>query len=70
MSLVDPIVLLRKLGELHRPVLRPHPEATEGTYEVQCPACDGPSWRIWRKGDPPAQCEYWAEYSAHWVVPA
>jgi hypothetical protein len=65
MALVDPIVLLRRLGELHRPALKPYPDAeAEDMYLVQCRACDGSAWRIWRKGDPAEQCEYWRDYSA------
>ena len=64
--MTDPIALLRKLGELHRCAVRPHPEADEETFEVQCPACDGNAWQIWRRGDPMPGCEYWREYSAFW----
>lgn len=66
-ALVD---LLRRLGETHRPVARPAPDAeVPGVFVVQCPACDGNSWRIWMKGDPDAGCDLWREYAAHWHAP-
>lgn len=70
MSEIDrAIALLRKLGELHRPRLRPAVDAeVPGFYDVQCPACHGSVWHRWKEGDPPVQCEYWTEYQSFWVV--
>lgn len=60
------IQLLHRLGETHRPVVKQHPDATPGTYQAQCPACDGSTWKIWRQGDPAVTCEYWRDYSRLW----
>lgn len=69
MNTDDLIALLRRLGETHRPVVRPYPDSdAHDLYSVQCPACDGNQWRNWQQGDPPVECEFWRDYNAMWVT--
>lgn len=63
------IDLLRRLGETHRNVTEPYPDATEGTYTVHCPAgCNGGRRQVWRQGDPDPSCDLWREYHALWTA--
>lgn len=56
--------LLHRLGECHRPRVRPYPDGPPGWMVTQCRACDGAVWFI-VSDDPeegPRECEYWREY--------
>jgi hypothetical protein len=66
----DPLDLLRRLGETHRPVVKDDEFAiVPGFYVWQCPACDGNRWKPWSKGDAEPGCDLWREYHAYWRLP-
>ncbi len=61
--------LLVRLAEIHRPVSEPFWDAAvAGLLLIHCPACDGPSRKIWAEGDPVVECALWREAVAAGVV--
>ena len=61
--------LLVRLAEAHRPVKVAYWDAAvPGLFLVHCPACDGPTRRIWAPGDPAVECELWRAAVALGVV--
>jgi hypothetical protein len=51
--------LIAALIECHRPVRKRDHLAYGRQYLLQCPACDGSTWKRWREGDPEVTCELW-----------
>lgn len=52
--------LFHRLVEQHRPFLRRDPDSFSGNqFLVQCRACDGNQWQIWRSGDQEYMCQFW-----------
>lgn len=56
--------LIARLVECHRPRRGRDYHAYDEQHLVQCPACDGNRWTIWRRGDPEYACDLWREAQA------